>query len=61
MAIDAVFEHEDGYKFNEIFSTARSFLRALRKRKTVFIHAVDYDNSYIIYPSNLPDYRRVIS
>lgn len=62
MAIDAVFEHEDGYKFNIIYSTKRKFLTSLnRLRKATFLEAVDYDLAFIIRPSNLPDYRRISS
>ncbi len=58
MAIDAVFEHQDGYKFNQIYSKKHIFLRSLNKdRKAVFVSGVDYDLGYIITPSNLPEYR----
>lgn len=60
MAIDAVFEHSDGYKYNEVFATSKQFLSAVRRRDSdMLIHAVDYDKHFIIYPSNLPDYRRM--
>lgn len=58
MAIDAVFLHNDGYKFNQIYSKKHIFLRSLNKqRKATFVEGVDYDLSYIIKPSNLPEYR----
>lgn len=58
MAIDAVFEHQDGYKFNQIYSKKHIFLRSLGKqRNATFVEAVDYDLGYIIKPSNLPEYR----
>lgn len=60
MAIDAVFEHQDGYRFNQIYSKKSAFLRSLNKqRKATFVEAVDYDLGFIVRPSNLPDYRRL--
>jgi hypothetical protein len=60
MTIDAVFEHEDGYRFNQIYSKKNIFLRSLNKqRKATFVEAVDYDLAFIIRPSNLPEYRRL--
>lgn len=59
MAIDAVFEHEEGYKFNEVYLSKRKFLSAVRRiRNAVFLHAVDYETQYVVYPSNLPEYSR---
>jgi hypothetical protein len=58
MAIDAVFLHDDGYKYNLIYSTKNKFLASLKRlRNAVFVDAVDYDIQYVIRPSNLPDYR----
>lgn len=58
MTVDAVFEHEDGVKYNEVFESSKQFLKAVRSRKTCkLIHAVDYNNHFIIYPSNIPEYR----
>jgi hypothetical protein len=60
--INAVFEHQDGYRFNEVYGGKKAkaqFLRALRSDKATLIHAIDVDRAYVIYPSNLPDYRRV--
>ena len=60
--IDAVFEHEDGYKFNEVYVGPKAkaqFQRALRKKRATFVHAMDTDRAYVIYPSNLPDYLRL--
>ena len=57
--IDAVFQHDDGYKFNNVYSTANKFLNSVhRLRNAVFLHAVDYERQIVIYPSNLPDYKR---
>lgn len=57
--IDAVFQSEDGYKYNEVFSKKSKFLSAIKRRTNdTFIHAVDYEAHFIVYPSNLPDYRR---
>ena len=62
MTIDAVFRHNDGCVYNELFPSPSSFLRAVRSRKKdELVHAVDYDKAFIIYPSTLPDYKRVIS
>lgn len=58
MAIDAVFMHDDGYKYNIIYSKKSKFLASLnRLRNAVFVDAVDYDCQYVIRPSNLPEYR----
>jgi hypothetical protein len=60
MAIDAVFQHEDGCKYNEVFTKRSKFLSAIKRRsKDVFVHAVDYDKHFIIYPSTIPEYRRL--
>lgn len=57
MAIDAVFEHVEGYKFNEVYLNKRKFLTCLKRiRNAAFLHAVDYETQYVVYPSNLPDY-----
>mgnify|MGYP003554838518 CR=1 FL=1 len=56
--INAVFEHEDGYKFNEVYDTKAQFLRAERRKGAILVHAIDVDRAYVIYPSNLPDYKR---
>lgn len=59
MAIDAVFLHEDGYKYNLVYATKNKFLASLnRLRNAVFVDAVDYKEQIVIRPSNLPDYRR---
>lgn len=59
--IHAVYEHEDGYRFEIAYSTKRRFLSSLsRERKAVFLHAVDFDRRIIIYPSNLPEYRNAL-
>ena len=57
MAIDAIYLHEDGYKYNLVYATKSKFLSSVRKmRNAVFVNAVDYAQQEIIYPSNLPDY-----
>jgi hypothetical protein len=56
--IDAVFQHNDGYKYNLVYSTAKKFLSSVaRLRDSVFLHAVDYEKQMVIYPSTLGDYR----
>lgn len=58
--IDAVFEHKDGYRFNQVYAGKKAkaqFLRSLRSDKAMFIHAMDTDRAVVVYPSNLPDYR----
>lgn len=58
--ISAVFEHEQGYKFEERYETKDSFLRALRKLKNaVFLHAVDYHAGIAVRPSTLWDYKHL--
>lgn len=58
--IDAVFLHEDGYKFNQVYASKRKFLSSLkRERKAVFLNAVDFDKQIVIYPSTLWDYRNL--
>ena len=57
--IDAVYEHDDGYRFNEVYATKAQFLRALKRKGATFIHAMDTVLAYVIYPSNLPDYKRL--
>lgn len=57
--VDAVFLHDDGYKYNLVYTSKRKFLSSLnRLRNAVFLDAVDYELGYIVRPSNLPDYRR---
>lgn len=59
MSINAVFLHEEGYKFNLVYATKQRFLSSLRKqRNAVFLNAVDYMEQIVIYPSSLPDYVR---
>jgi hypothetical protein len=56
--IDAVFQHNDGYKYNLVYSTAKKFLSSVsRLRDAVFLHAVDYEKQMVIHPSDLADYR----
>jgi hypothetical protein len=58
MAIDAVFLHDEGYRFNLVYSSKRKFLTSIkRERHAVFVEAVDYELQYIVRPSNLPEYR----
>lgn len=58
MAVDAVFLHEDGYKYNQVYLTRAKFLTCLKRLKNAsFVNAVDFDLEYIVYPSNLPEYR----
>lgn len=60
MTIHAVFEHEDGYKFSQVYATKTQFLRSLRHGKRVeFCNAMDTDRAVVIYPSNLPEYIRM--
>lgn len=59
MAIHAVFQHEDGYKFSQVYAKKSQFLRSLRHGKRVeFLNAMDTDRAVVIYPSTLPDYIR---
>lgn len=60
--INAVFEHEDGYKFNQVYGGPKAkaqFLRSLKSKKCALVHAIDTDRAVVIYPSTLPDYRRM--
>ena len=61
--INAVFEHEDGYKFNEVYAGKKAktqFLRSLRSKRAVFVHAMDTDRAVVIYPSTLYEYRNML-
>lgn len=59
MAIEALFEHEDGYLFPEVYATKSKFLATLRRgvKNASFLHAIDYDRAIVIRQSNLPEYR----
>lgn len=60
--INAVFEHKDGYKFNQVYGGKRAkaqFLRSLRSDAATLVHAMDTDRAVVVYPSTLPDYRRM--
>lgn len=62
--IDAVFLHEDGYRFNQVYVSKSKFLTSIKRTHNAqFLNAVDLDAQIIIYPSNLPDYmaRRYIN
>lgn len=62
MAIHAVFKHEDGYKFEQVYAgknPKRSFLASVRRGKNVeFLNAIDTERHVVIYPNTLPDYIR---
>lgn len=58
--ISAVFEHEDGYKWEERYKTKETFLRVIRRlKRATFLHAVDYDAGIAIRPSSLWGYRKM--
>jgi len=62
MTIAAVFEHEDGCRYEQRYANKGTFLRALRRlKKATFLHAVDYERGIAIRPSNLWDYRNLIT
>lgn len=55
--ISAVYEHNDGYKFEERYGDKGSFRRAVKKLKNArFLHAADYDAGIAIYWTNLWGY-----
>lgn len=61
--INAVFEHEDGYLFNQVYGGKKAksqFLRSLRSDKAKLVHAIDTDRAAIIYPSTLYEYRNML-
>lgn len=58
MTINAVFLHEEGYKYNLVYTSKKRFLNSLNKlRNAVFLDAVDYEQQIVVRPSNLPEYR----
>lgn len=60
MAIEATFEHDDGYRYIIIYSVKKKFIQSMKRlRHAVFIHAIDYDKQIVVYPSTLPEYCNV--
>jgi len=59
MTISAVFEHEQGYRWEESFAEKKTFARRVRTLKNaVFLHAADTVAGIAIYPSNIGAYLR---
>lgn len=55
--ISAVFEHEDGYRWEQAYDSKVKFGRAVRSlKRAVWVHAVDYTEGIAIRPSNLWGY-----
>lgn len=55
--IHALFEHEQGYKWEERFTSKKQFKRRLDKLKdATWLHAVDFHEGIAIYPSNIWGY-----
>lgn len=60
MTVHALFEHDDGYKFNQVYASKKQFLASLRRgKKVTFIHAMDTEKAVVIYPSTLYDYKQM--
>jgi hypothetical protein len=60
MAIDAVFLHDEGYRYNLVYKTKNKFLNSVKKLKNAsFVNAVDFERQVIITPSSIPDYRGI--
>lgn len=58
--INAVFEHKDGYRFNQVYGGKKAkaqFLRSLRSPNATLVHAMDTDRAVVVYPSTLSEYR----
>lgn len=56
--IQAVFEHDEGYKFSQAYKTKGRFLSSIKRvRNASFLHAIDYDRRYVVYPSNINQYK----
>lgn len=57
--INAVFEHEQGYRYNQVYGDKASFRRALNHlKKAKLLHATDFKAGIAVYPSNVFDYLR---
>lgn len=58
MAIDATFEHDDGYVYNIIYKTPKRFISAVERIKhDTFLNAVDFDKQIVIKANNFQDYK----
>lgn len=58
-SIHALFEHEQGYKWEERFTSKSAFKRRLDKLKdATWLHAVDFREGIAVYPSNVYGYLR---
>jgi hypothetical protein len=58
MAIDATFEHDDGYLYNIVYQSAKRFINAVERIKNgTFLNAVDYDKQIVIKANNFQDYK----
>ena len=59
MTISAVYEHNDGYKWEERYADKATFARRVRNiRNAKFLHAADTVAGIAIYPSNIGAYLR---
>lgn len=59
--ISAVFEHKDGYRYEQTYASRKKFLGAVSRLKdATFLHATDYARGVAVWPSNLWDYRNLI-
>ena len=57
--ISAVFEHEQGYRFEERYEDKKQFARRIRLlRNATFLHAADTVAGIAVYPSNIGAYLR---
>ena len=57
--ISAVFQHDDGYRWEEVYESKKQLARAIRSLKhAVWLHATDYTDGMAVYPSNLWGYLR---
>ena len=57
--ISVVFEHEDGYRWEQVYSSKAAFKRAISNVKNgTWLHATDFTAGVAIYPSNVWGYLR---
>lgn len=57
--IEAVYEHDDGYRFVVVYKDKASFKHAIKRTKNcTWLNAVDYTEGVAIYPSNVWSYMR---
>lgn len=55
--ISAVFVHEDGYRYEQVYNSKAKFKRAVNNvRNATWLHATDFTDGVAIYPSNLWGY-----